>query len=571
MIDLPGHVRGNGLIQVATLVSLAGAFTGLLLLGSGHRRNVESLLGMESPAEPMALRGGPVTFTATRPLSAGEAAVLRFRLRATSAEHASSMVVTMRGLRSDGNLAYHLVQLKLPVTGAWREWRLGAIGNAANAAGPLAVSIELPAVPADYELAGVALESWGRGHTQADLPAPELDYRGRDEAAAWRRGAEERIDRLRKADLRISVTDAAGRPVAGASVTVRMTRHAFPFGAVFHPDVLDHPRFAPFRDRYLETFVRLFNRAVFVNEMKWPMWDGPKTRERVGAALERLRAAGVDARGHCLVWPGPAKLPAAIQPLLDGAHNDQLAAATLAHVQEIATFYRGRVQEWDVLNEPTVHHRVLDLLGPAAAATWYRAAHEADPGARLVLNDDRLLLGGPRTESLLGVARDLLAAGAPLGAIADQAHFLAPEDIDTLAEGLDHLAAIGLPVLITELDVPGIDEQAQADFLRDFYTLAFSHPAVHEIVTWGFWEGTARNPGRGMLRADFSPKPSLGAYEDLVLGRWWTRADLRSGADGSCQIRGFKGDYDIVVELEGRRTERVVHLGDSGEEVSVTL
>lgn len=39
-----------------------------------------------------------------------------------------------------------------------------------------------------------------------------------------------RIDRVRKADLRVLVEDAAGHPAAGARVHVRMKRHKFGFG-----------------------------------------------------------------------------------------------------------------------------------------------------------------------------------------------------------------------------------------------------------------------------------------------------------------------------------------------------
>ena len=48
----------------------------------------------------------------------------------------------------------------------------------------------------------------------------------------WRRQANERIDRLRKADLEVRVVDADGNPVSGMPVQIKQQRHLFHFGGV---------------------------------------------------------------------------------------------------------------------------------------------------------------------------------------------------------------------------------------------------------------------------------------------------------------------------------------------------
>jgi GH35 family endo-1,4-beta-xylanase len=350
-----------------------------------------------------------------------------------------------------------------------------------------------------------------------------------------------------------------------------MTRHAFGFGATFHPAVLERPEFEPYRERYQAAFLRLFNRAVLANEMKWRYWDRPGTKERTRELLDLLSAHGIEVRGHCMVWPGAAKVPKSVVPLLDGEHNESLRRATLDHIREIGAFYRGKVRDWDVQNEPHQHRAIQRLLGPLCQVEWFNSAREADPGARLVLNENETLLGGAAAETVLATARYLREHDAPLGALGEQAHFDSLPDVQVLWAGFERLASLGLPVIVTEFDAPGVDEDAQADFTRDFYTLAFSHPAVTDVLTWSVWERTALQPSKALLRADFSPKKNLEAYEDLVFRRWWTAADLVTGPDGRCALRGFKGDYELTVESRGRRVARSIHLGEGGGRETVVL
>ena len=91
------------------------------------------------------------------------------------------------------------------------------------------------------------------------------------------------------------------------------------------------------------------------------------------------------------------------------------------------------------------------------------------------------------------------------------------------------------------------DEDLQKRYMRDFMTAAFSHPAVNEIIQWGFWEGKHWLPNAALYRKDWTIKPNGQAWLDLVKRDWWTNADGATGADGSYRTRGFYGDYEITV------------------------
>jgi hypothetical protein len=116
---------------------------------------------------------------------------------------------------------------------------------------------------------------------------------------------------------------------------------------------------------------------------------------------------------------------------------------------------------------------------------------------------------------------------------------------------LNRFAQLGLALEVTELDVTLPDEQTQADYLRDFMTVAFSHPAVNGIVLWGFWEGQHWRPPAALFRLNWEQKPNGIQWSNLVFHTWWTTTNAPTDAGGSATVRGFKGDYQLAVTTPG--------------------
>jgi GH35 family endo-1,4-beta-xylanase len=88
-----------------------------------------------------------------------------------------------------------------------------------------------------------------------------------------------------------------------------------------------------------------------------------------------------------------------------------------------------------------------------------------------------------------------------------------PEEV---LKRLDRFATFRKPLIITEFDIDTNDEQTRAGYTRDFLTAVFSHPAATGFLMWGFWEGSHWKPKSAMYRRDWSEKPNLRAYRDLV-------------------------------------------------------
>ena len=421
-------------------------------------------------------------------------------------------------------------------------------------------------------LAGAAREGPVRVAAAAARPPAPTTYDGREPDAAWRKAAAQRIETIRKGSLVVVVIDAAGKPVADAEVKVAMKRHAFGFGSAIDARTLiadtDDGR------RYRQTIATCFNKAVFENDLKWHRWEDKRCRGVMLKALKWLDKQGIAVRGACLVWPSWKHMPKDVE----GLKNDKTALRRRIdrHVREEVQALKGRITEWDAINEPYSNHHVMDILGSDVMVEWFNAAHEEDPAAKLYLNDYSILARGGRDAAHQAhfekTLKFLLAKNAPLDGIGLQGHFnhevTAPL---RLLEILDRFAEIGPPLQVTEFDINTKDRGVQADYTRDFLTTLFSHHKVEGILMWGFWAGRHWLPDAALFDRDWTPRPHAKVWKDLVLKTWWTNATGRTDARGRFTTRGFLGDYDVTAAARGKTRTVSVSLTKHGTTVAVSI
>ena len=455
--------------------------------------------------------------------------------------------------------------------GDWQRFRF-AFKAAEDYAGNARLNLSLGNLPQTIDLGGVRLRHYGKSITLSRLPG--LTYAGRSPDSPWRREAIKRIARLRQGDLTVTVSDAAGKAIPDAEVTVAMRRHAFPFGSTV-PCKLLLGTSADDR-KFQEMVVRLFNRVVIENDLKWPGWE--EHRQLALDGVRWLRQRGIEVRGHNLVWqnwvPSCPWLPKDVVTLKDDPAA--LRRRVAEHIADEVTACRGLLVDWDVVNEPCDNHVITDILGEDAMAEWFALARAHDPAAKLYINDFNILAAAgqdfvhqDRYERWIHL---LIDRGAPLDGIGMQGHFdwgLTPPD--TLLRILDRYAAFGREIAVTEFDIDITDERLQADYLRDFMTTLFSHPAVGAIIMWGFWEGSHWRPNAALWRRDWSLKPVGQAWLDLVFQDWWTEATGRTNAAGRFTTRGFLGDYLISAGLGNQRASANVSLTRTGTAIDLTV
>ncbi len=409
--------------------------------------------------------------------------------------------------------------------------------------------------PQTVEIGGLALTNFGITRPLADFPN-DVNYSGREPEAPWRAAAAERIERLRKADHAVEVLDADGFPVPGAEVRVRLQRHAFHWGsAVDGGRLLGSFGTASDRGRYQAVITNWFNKVVLENDLKWPSWESTTPNGRTAlAALDWLQARGIPCRGHNLIWPGTNYLPSRVRSSLASRNAALVREQIDQHFTNVLGAVRGRLVDWDVMNEITHERAVQDLLGDDEMVRWMQLARNLDPAAKLFVNEyENLEVAGTGSAApgrFLDALRFLKSRGAPLDGIGLQGHFggflPAPEDVYAQ---LDAFAEFGLPIQVTEFDVAVGDEAAQADYVRDLTTVAFSHPAVTDFLMWGFWAGQHWKPEAALFRSDWSLRPAGVAWSNLVFREWTTDLTVRTDRSGRAAFRGFRGRYSIEVRV----------------------
>jgi uncharacterized protein (TIGR03437 family) len=408
----------------------------------------------------------------------------------------------------------------------------------------------------EIEIGGFAILDYGPGIPFSQLGLSTWPYAERAADAPWRAAAAARIDRYRKGDLAVVVRDDTGKAIAGAQVHVKMKRHAFGFGTAVAGDILQSS--TTDGQNYRNALKTLFNKTVTENVLKWPPFES-WGRPQADYMLPWFAANGFSmVRGHNVIWPSAAYLPTDVQNMLKAnpVDADALRARVNKHIADVMAYSKGKVTEWDVLNEPYTNKDLQAVLGDSEMTSWFRQARAADPGIKLYINDYSILeSGGYDIQHINGYAsiiQNLLDAAAPIDGIGLQSHFdsnLTPPS--RVLELIDQFAAFGKDLQVTEFDVSVADEQVQADYTRDFLTVCFSHPAIKGFMIWGFWEGAHWEPSAAMIRRNWSTKPNYDAWTDLIYHQWWTETNGVTDSEGAFRTRGFLGDYDIDVTING--------------------
>lgn len=502
--------------------------------------------------------------------------------------------VTVGGFPEEGRIERDHIELQtVSVVGeAWEQFTFAWQAKRDYAAGELRVDFRPSYFREIIELRDIHVVELGENNP-GTTSRSGYSYPGQEPDAAWRAGADARIREYRMAPVNIRVVDEWGNPVEGADLHIEMKRHAYLFGTcvtaariIDVPIIVDNPDFDLahyFADNavYRDKLKQLFNFAVFENDMKWPNWAGRRadrgwTQKVTLDAVDWLNNNALAVKSHTMLWGSWQNTPEYMKEREEDP--DALRGAIFNHLADQGAAFRGHVAYADVLNEALSHNNLIEVVGWDQLAKWFKAARADMPGVKLVINEFDILGNGgsaKRQDSHYALVERLLADGAPVDVLGFQSHFWStrltpPEQLYAI---IDRFAGFGLPLMVSEFDMNILDEQLQADYTRDFLKLWFSHPATEAYIMWGFW-GKAhwfREPG-AMFRNDWSPKPNLKAYTDLVLGEWWSHESLSTDSNGAASARVFKGDYEITVSADGYHTAtRRPAVADEGLDMFIVL
>ena len=148
---------------------------------------------------------------------------------------------------------------------------------------------------------------------------------------------------------------------------------------------------------YLPALRNDFNSVTAEGAMKWGATQPEYGVFDFGPAdwiMDFAEANGLSVRGHTLIWEQSIvdATPDYVTAITD---PEELRALMADHIQTVVGRYRGRIDAWDVVNEPLVtlgsslyENVFYQLLGPGYIAEAFELAHAADPDATLFLERD---------------------------------------------------------------------------------------------------------------------------------------------------------------------------------------
>ena len=485
-----------------------------------------------------------------------------------SGEGQTNLILEKSGAPFTKSLALNLLA---PADGSWVRRTAGATIKEDYPAGGAQINFHLGfSHPQTIQLGGLRVVDLGPAVAPESLPRTRPTYLGQAPDATWRAGAAARIEQFRKNDVTVQVVDANGRPRAGATVQVAMTRPAFAFGSAVAMDMLVQE--GDDGDRYRAWILQNCSRVVIENHLKMHQWQigkipttGPAwNRETTLKGLAWLKDHDLPIKGHTLVWPSWRFSPKRLEALK--ADPTALKQEYDEHIVDIlAATAPYQLVEWDVVNESFTQRNALDVLGDGVMASWFTLARQHFPSGGLFYNDfAHLTTSGmtPFKAHVEKVVQDLKAAGAPVTGLGIQAHMgEGMNAIPAVIAELERLGHLGVDLAITEFDVKVTDDAVQADFFRDFITACYADPKVTSFLAWGFWEGRHWIKEAAFIRKDWTPRPAAKVWNDLFKKAWWTDLSGTTNAAGSWQGRAFRGKHRITVTVAGKTLTKDVDIG----------
>lgn len=291
---------------------------------------------------------------------------------------------------------------------------------------------------------------------------------------------------------------------------------------------------------YRETLAEEFNFLTAENELKFGnLCPEPKVYN-FGPADELVffaKANFMHIRGHTLVWhhQNPPWL-------IEGDFNRNQALELLhEHIFTTMGHFHEEIEVWDVVNEPIEADGSLrdsfwmHTIGPDYIEYAFRWAHEADPSARLFLNDYSAEGINSKSNAIYNTAKELLALNVPIHGVGMQMHIAIngteklakPPDTNEMYENMKRLGDLGLEIHITEMDVAiqnatgSLEDRLrqQADVYERILGTALRVPQFKACILWGVADryswipGFTGHPDEPLIFDQYyQPKP---AYESI--------------------------------------------------------
>lgn len=303
---------------------------------------------------------------------------------------------------------------------------------------------------------------------------------------------------------------------------------------------------------FTKRFSELFNYAT-VTHYIWDTWyelfeprEGQYNWGVKDDIVNWLVENGVRIEGRPLFWFHPAVTP----DWLKNKNFDELKKYVEKHTHDLVSHYGEMIQEWEVVNEyhdwGNIHNHTPEQITEIVRLACDKTK-ETNPNVVRILNNCHpfadyvargRMAGMDATRPLRSprqFIKDLIDADVDFDVLGIQIYF-PQRDLSDIARLLERLAVFGKPIYITEIgassnlnqvDKGGVwkepyawhrhwDEELQADWLEQVYTIYYSKPNIKAINWYDFSDFRPFIMNGGLVREDCSTKLSFHRLKNLL-------------------------------------------------------
>ena len=406
------------------------------------------------------------------------------------------------------------------------------------------------------------------------------------------------IELNRKGTAKIKLVDKNNKPVSGAKIKVVLKKHEFKYGANnFMLDVLETDEK---NEKYKKNFGDTFNMATL--PFYWEDLEPEKGKTRYekdspyiyrrpspDTCIEFCEKYGIEPREHALAYEH------FFPEWLRDKDVFTIKKELSRRYAEIAERYADKIPTMEVTNEMFWEKGKTSFYEESDYVEWcFKEAEKHFPANKLVINEctglwnDR---GRNRDWYYTQIEREL-NKGVRIDAVGFQYHMFFKKETEAISTQkcydprhiykiLDRYSDFNLPIQITEVTIPAYsqseeDEAVQAEIIEKLYSIWFSHPNVEQIIYWNLVDGYAAFAPQGdmtsgenyyyggLLRFDLTPKPAYYTIKNLFEKKWHTEETIETNADGEVDFKGFFGEYDVEINVDGKTVNKNINFMKKG-------
>ncbi len=282
----------------------------------------------------------------------------------------------------------------------------------------------------------------------------------------------------------------------------------------------------------LPGFAGYWNKVSPENAGKWGSVEAVRDQmdwSGLDAAYRFAKSHGFPFHMHVMVWGN--QQPEWIEKLPPREQREEIEEWFAAVAERYPDLDYVEVVN-EPLNDPPSKDdegggNYINALGGSGATGWdwiiesYRLARRNFPHAKLLINDYNITNKDDNTRRYLEII-ELLRKDNLVDGIGVQGHAFATKSDTPMSvhrANLDRLAATGLPIYVTELDIDGATDAQQLKDYQRIFPVFWEHPGVKGITLWGFRPGMWRTKEKAYLvRKDGSERPALSWLRGYVRG-----------------------------------------------------